>query len=547
MFPGLILLDSPPGQLPDRFASPFDHAEPHPLARRAADDLQRELREGRVVDLSILEAARGGKMFGVLVVATADNRVGYLRGFSGMLGGQWLLEGFVPPLFDPAEREAIWPESQSSVRPLEKALLESKALKELRAELVAAEVRQSLASDELRARHRENREARHRQRDGLSAASGSEEERTAARQAIDQLSRADGAEARRQKLAHQLELEGLQLRLGALESERSVLELRRAEESRALMREVHDGYTISNARGGTRPLRELFAPGEPPGGAGDCAGPKLLGQAYRLGLRPVALAEFWWGAPPLSGGRVTGAYYPSCRGKCGPLLPYMMDGLPVVASAIYGAGAIAADEPRVVFEDAWLMVVDKPVGLLSVPGRHAQLRDSVLTRLRARCADAVLVHRLDLDTSGLMLCAKDAETHVALQRQFARREVEKRYVAWLEGVIANDEGRIELALRVDVSDRPRQIHDPIYGKAAVTDWRVLERTASRTRVAFFPRTGRTHQLRVHASHAMGLGAAIVGDRLYGREDSRLMLHAEALSFIHPRTKVRVEFERAAPF
>jgi tRNA pseudouridine32 synthase/23S rRNA pseudouridine746 synthase len=311
-----------------------------------------------------------------------------------------------------------------------------------------------------------------------------------------------------------------------------------------------DGYVITNARGQRRSLCALFAPDAPPGGAGDCAAPKLLGHAYRHQLRPLALAEFWWGAAPSGGGRHPGRYYPACRGNCGVIVPFMLEGLPVEAAPLYGAGEIAPDEPRVVYEDAWLVVVDKPCGLLSVPGRSAQLRDCVLTRLRERVPEApapLVVHRLDLDTSGLLLVAKDPETHVALQRQFARGQVDKRYVAWLDGQVAGDQGVVELALRVDIQDRPRQIYDPVRGKRAVTEWRVVERTKLRTRVALYPRTGRTHQLRVHAAHPLGLRVPIVGDRLYGREGVRLLLHAEGLAFTHPRTLERLEIERPAPF
>jgi tRNA pseudouridine32 synthase/23S rRNA pseudouridine746 synthase len=228
----------------------------------------------------------------------------------------------------------------------------------------------------------------------------------------------------------------------------------------------------------------------------------------------------------------------------------MLDGLPVDDAPSWGDAPLGAEHPRVVFEDRWLVAVDKPCGMLSVPGRHARLRDSVATRLRARWPDAtgpMIVHRLDLDTSGLLLAAKDPDTHAALQQRFARREVDKRYIGWLDGVVARDAGVIDLALRVDLDDRPRQIHDPIHGKPARTEFRVTDRTADRTRVALHPRTGRTHQLRVHAAHADGLGAAIVGDRLYGRAGERLLLHAEALGFVHPHTGARVDLVVDAPF
>jgi len=340
----------------------------------------------------------------------------------------------------------------------------------------------------------------------------------------------------------------LAARVAADEAERAAIEARRAEESRALMKQVHDSYVIESFRGERRALRDLFAPGEPPGGAGDCAGPKLLGEAYRRGLRPIAMAEAWWGPPPVTGGRHEGGFYPACRGKCGPILPFMLEGLEVEAAPVFGARAIAEDEPRPVFEDDDLVIVDKPIDLLSVPGRSGALRDSVQTRLRARYPGAtgpLVVHRLDLETSGLLLAAKSDEMYALLQAQFARREIDKRYIAWLDGDVRGDGGVIELALRVDLDDRPRQIVDAAHGKAAITEWTVLARAGGRTRVAFVPRTGRTHQLRVHA--AVGLGTPIVGDRLYGTAAERLMLHAERLAFVHPRTGQRIAVEAPAPW
>jgi tRNA pseudouridine32 synthase/23S rRNA pseudouridine746 synthase len=316
------------------------------------------------------------------------------------------------------------------------------------------------------------------------------------------------------------------------------------------MRRIHDAYRVPNARGERRPLRELFTPGEPPSGAADCAGPKLLAHAYAHGLRPLALAEFWWGAPPSSGGRIAGAFYPACKDKCGPLLPFMLEGLHVASPRVFSPASAGGGELSIVFEDTWLVVVDKPSGLLSVPSRDTSVTDSVLARLRARYPHAtgpLLVHRLDLDTSGLLVAALDPDTHAALQRQFLRREVHKRYVAWIQGRVHAEQGTIDFPMRVDPHDRPRQIHDPLHGKSAVTRWQVLERRGERTRVAFFPLTGRTHQLRVHAAHPLGLGAPIVGDRLYGHEADRLLLHAESLSFTHPRTGGRLCFERPAPF
>ncbi|HEY0189550.1 MAG TPA: RluA family pseudouridine synthase [Kofleriaceae bacterium] len=576
--------EPPVGALPVVMASPFAPGEPHPLARRAADALIRWIRDQPALDAR-LQAPGGGKMFGVLVVAAPDGRVGFLRGFSGMLDGQWRVAGFAPPLYDEAARDAIWPAGQRQLRDLELGLRAhdaSPAHLALRHEHAAMVARHAAALAELQARHRAARATRHAARAALGAdaavqpgadpaalgaaaqpgadlaALGADAAAqpgadpaalgAAARHALDQASRADAAERRALDAAHAAERARLDPLLAALDAERAGLEHQRGDESRALMKQVHDSYRITSARGERRDLRALFAPGEPPGGAGDCAAPKLLGHAYRLGLRPVALAELWWGAPPATGGRHTGQFYPACRGKCGPILPFMLEGLAHAEAPIFGADA-AVGEPRTVFEDAWLLVVDKPHGLLSVPGRSGALADSVLTRLRARLPAASVVHRLDLDTSGLLILAKDLATHAALQRAFSERAVTKRYVAWLAGTPAAERGTVSLPLRVDLDDRPRQIVDPVHGKPAITDWHVLARASGRTRVALFPRTGRTHQLRVHAAHPAGLGAPIAGDRLYGTAapEPRLLLHAEALAFTHPHTGHPVELIAPAPF
>ena len=359
------------------------------------------------------------------------------------------------------------------------------------------------------------------------------------------------------------EMRGLSAERATLERDLSdgdtVLALRalddaRSARSRELLAQIQACYRFSNASGGVRGLRELFAPALPPGGAGDCAAPKLLAEAYRHGVRPLALSEFWYGAPPRSGDRRSGSFYPACHGKCGPILTHMLHGLPFDAPPVFGAAAIPASEPAPVYEDAHLLVVNKPAGLLTVPGRGSQLQDCVVTRLRARYPEVpgqMVVHRLDLDTSGLLLAAKDQATFVALQRLFSRREVTKRYVAWVDGDVRGDSGTIDLPLRTDFDDRPRQIFDPVHGKAAVTTWEVLERRDGRTLVALAPLTGRTHQLRVHCAHPSGLDAPIEGDRLYGRtapeHGERLLLHAERLSFVHPVTGALLDLHASPPF
>jgi tRNA pseudouridine32 synthase/23S rRNA pseudouridine746 synthase len=332
------------------------------------------------------------------------------------------------------------------------------------------------------------------------------------------------------------------------------LDSTRTARSRVLMQQIQDCYAFTNALNAPRALRDLFAPGEPPAGAGDCAGPKLLAQAYALKLTPIAMAEIWWGAPSATGDRRAGVFYAACRGKCFPILSHMLAGLPVDAPPVFGAAVFGPDEPRVLYEDVHLMIVHKPSGMLTVPGRSASLQDCVVSRLQARYPDLpgqIVVHRLDMDTSGLLLAAKNITTHSALQRLFSLRQIEKHYVAVLDGDVAGDHGHITLPLRPDIDDRPRNIHDPVHGKPAHTEWRVLAREGGRTRVRFTPHTGRSHQLRVHAAHPEGLNAPIVGDRLYGHtapdDDERLLLHAEELAFVHPVTGEPVHMRHAAAF
>ncbi|WP_375767552.1 RluA family pseudouridine synthase [Archangium gephyra] len=545
-----------PAEVPLRLTDPFAPSPPHALARRAAEELQRLLRHGGLasgLDLGALDAPGQGKMFGVLVVAAPDGRVGYLRGFSGMLDGRWEVDGFAPPLFDSIARDAFLPAGEAELRALGERHAEltgGEGALELRARLAEMTERHGAAIAGMRARHEANRGLRHDARQRLANGEAGDDERRAALHTLGQESRADAAERQQLEAAHQQEREVLVSALRALDTQRTGIEHQRAERSRQLWRQIAESYVIPNARGESRPLGALFAPEPPPGGAGDCAAPKLLAQAYRHGLRPLALAEFWWGAPPLTGGRLAGVYYPACRSKCGGVLPYMLEGLPVALEPLPGAAPGPVDEPRIVYEDAWLLVVDKPRGLLSIPGRHESSRDSVLVRLRRRDPEAsglLVVHALEPETSGLLLLSKDPETHAALQRQFARREADRRFVAWLDGHVARDEGVIELPLRTDREDRRRQLVDPLHGKRAITEWRVTQRSGSRTRVSLWPRTWLTHQLRVHAAHPLGLGAPVTGDRLYGGDDTHLLLHSEALTFIHPHTGARLELESPAPF
>jgi tRNA pseudouridine32 synthase/23S rRNA pseudouridine746 synthase len=547
----------PASALPARLASPFRAAPPHPLALRAAEALQARLAAGALGASAGEEAARG-KMFGVLVVQDGGGRVGFLAAFSGMLAGSWRLPGFAPPLFDEAQRDALWPAWQAELRALEvehRALTDGEEARGVQAALDALVARHAAEAAALRARHAERRALRHAERQRLSSTPhpGPEALEAQALEAQARERRAEAAEREGLAAAQAAEREALVAQGRALGERRERLEQGRAEGSRALLVRLFEGYVLPNARGETRPLLALHAPEVPPGGAGDCAAPKLFGWAYREGLRPLALAEFWWGAAPPDGSRRHGAYYPACRSKCGRVLPFMLEGLDVEPAP----EAPGPAPMRIVHEDPWLLVVDKPCGLLTVPGRHAPGRDSVQVRLQARAEGASgtqglegleVVHKLEPEVSGLLLVAKDAQTHAHLSKQSALGEAELRYVALLEGAVSGGEGTVALPLASDVEDRARQRVDAVRGKRAVTRWRVLAHEAGRTRVELEARTGRTHQLRVHAADPRGLGAPIVGDALYGTgEGPRLLLHAERLSFTHPQTGERVVLESPAPF
>ena len=325
----------------------------------------------------------------------------------------------------------------------------------------------------------------------------------------------------------------------------------RKQRSIALQQWIFEQFRLRNARGEEQDIYSIFtqtAHRNPPAGTGECAAPKLLQYAYLNNLQPLAMAEFWWGNSPKGEIRRHGHYYPACRHKCEPILNFMLQGLQVEPNPLLTSNTDAT-QLETVYEDDYLLVVNKPAGMLSVPGKTGQA--SVLTLLQERYPDVtgpILVHRLDMATSGLLLAAKDKDTHALLQKQFEGRTVKKRYIALLEGIPqAEPKGFIRLPLRPDFDNRPLQMVCYEYGKPAVTRYEIMDTENNYTRIAFYPETGRTHQLRVHAAHPEGLNCPIVGDPLYGQPADRLYLHAERLEFRHPVTGQRLQIQKEAPF
>ena len=325
------------------------------------------------------------------------------------------------------------------------------------------------------------------------------------------------------------------------------------EMSQDLQRWLFHQYQLLNARGEVKDLVDIWQSYHtreklrskyslPPGGTGDCCAPKLLQYAYQQGLRPVCMAEFWWGKSPKGLVRHHGQYYPACSGKCKPVLAWMLQGLEVDDNP--NVLRLQRHEPRTIWEDEAVAVVDKPAGMLSMPGKIGG--DSVASWAQERWPGSMLVHRLDMLTSGILLVAKTTDAYHRLQKQFEERTVKKKYLAMVEGVPKEEHGIVDLPLSSDALNRPYQTVDCEHGKRAVTEYRVVARGATAL-LALWPHTGRTHQLRVHCAHPEGLGCPIVGDELYGRKADRLYLQAQAISFVHPTTGKKMHFELPAEF
>ena len=529
-----------PATLPARFTCPFCYT-PHPLCIAAASCVQEYLATCRAWS----DELAAGKMFGVLVVRHPEGGVGFLAAFSGNLAGSNRHPYFVPPVYDMLRPGDFFRQEEAAISALNgrvARLERDPQLREAPAELERLTRQAPCALDEARTHATRSKAQRDPQR--------AEHPDEALLAALVRQSQHEKAELRRLRQRWNERLAAARARVGALTEEVVRLKDERHRRSAELQHRLFARFRMLNARGEVRDLNELFADTPqrvPPAGAGECAAPKLLQYAYVSGLRPVAMAEFWWGASPRGEVRRHGCYYPACRGKCGPILRHMLQGLDVDPNPLERPAA-ACGEPRVFWEDASLAVVCKPAGMLSVPGLGGGT--SLLAWLRDRYPHAtgpLLVHRLDMATSGLLLCAKTLDAYRRLQAQFCNRTVRKRYVALLDGAVAADEGVVELPVRADWEDRPRQRVCFEHGAPARTEYRVLSREGGVTRVALHPVTGRTHQLRVHASHPSGLDAPIVGDTLYGRGGNRLFLHAESLTFRHPFTGEELHFEFPADF
>lgn len=554
--------------LPEKFTYPF-HYVPHPLCVLAAEEVKEYIATRKEWE----EELAAGKMFGVLVVEdTQREEIGYLAAFSGNLAGRNLHPFFVPPVYDLLQPDGFFKieEEQISgingrIRELEKSDAYRKAKEKLAAGMEESKACLSRAKAELKTA-KEDRERRRKEIPPLS-----EEEQAA----LIRESQFQKAEYKRMEKEWKKRVEELEEEVACYEREMERLRTERKERSAALQQKLFEQFRMLNAKGEVKDLCAIFEETVhrlPPAGAGECALPKLLQYAYLHQWKPLAMAEFWWGASPKNEIRHHGYYYPSCKGKCEPILRHMLKGLDVEENPL--EKNIHRDtELEIVFEDKWLAVVNKPAGMLSVPGKAEEV-DSVYQRVKKMYPEAtgpMIVHRLDMATSGLLLIAKTKEVHELLQKQFEDRSIKKRYVALLDGIVGQAEsvitqieknitqlenlaaqgigktGRISLPLCLNPLDRPRQMVSEEYGKEAITEYRILEISKGYTRIAFYPLTGRTHQLRMHAAHPQGLGCPILGDELYGKKADRLYLHAEYIEFRHPISGDKICIQKEADF
>lgn len=539
--------------LPDCFTDPFFY-QPNPFSALAAQELQAYLLKEAQWDHNFgLDATQSGiaygKMFGVLVVQNASGEIGYLRAFSGKLAGKNHHPGFVPPVFDLLDENGFYRQGEDELSAMNRqieALEQDPEFQLLRLTLHAETLESAQQIAQEKQRIASAKKARQLQRDAEKDPEALQTlEATLVQQSMhDHYLLKDLKKQWKQRLEH------LQMQLDAYESALQDLKNTRKSKSAALQQRIFTQYRFLNQAGQQKSLADIFqqnTTAQPPAGAGECAAPKLLQYAFLHQLKPIAMAEFWWGASPIGEIRKHSHFYPACRGKCAPILAHMLEGIPLESHATLGSAA-ADLHIETVYEDEHLLVVLKPAGLLSVPGKS--VHDSVFFRLKQQYPDAsgpLVVHRLDLATSGLMLIAKTSAVHKNLQSQFIQRTIQKRYVALLDGLLTEEKGIIDLPLRVDLDDRPRQMVCYEHGLSARTIWEVIERRNGQTRVNFHPVTGRTHQLRVHAAHPNGLNTPIVGDELYGIPGARLMLHADRVVFLHPVSGEEMVVERSAEF
>lgn len=521
--------------LPKQFTFPF-HYTPHPLCIKAAEYVQNHL----LSHDEWQEELKRGKMMGVLVVEK-ENEMGFLAAFSGNLAHCNNHPYFVPAVYDLLSEKGFFRPEEDEISTINKKINKETHSPERKNAIEDVENIKTQANTEISA-YKQFMKASKAQRD---------EQR---KQGIDNNlliaeSQFQKAELKRIQVRWQQEIDTAKSRLDAIDNRIAQWKTERSKRSAALQERIFSHFIMLNASGESRDLCEIFVDTPqhtPPAGAGECAAPKLLQYAYTNSYHPLAMAEFWVGDSPKEEIRRHGCFYPSCKAKCEPILGWMLQGLDVEPNPL--EKQIDEAPLNVIFEDEWLIVVNKPAGMLSIPGKLSSdsLQERV-QRLRPGEEPPMIVHRLDMATSGLLIFAKTKEVHKRMQALFKTHDIKKQYTAILDGKIQINSGEIRLPLILNPKERPLQMVSFAHGKPAITRFEVVSCSEGKTRVHFYPITGRTHQLRIHAAHPEGLNTPILGDTLYGTPADRLYLHAETLDFTHPITGKHIHLATPCPF
>lgn len=529
--------------LPMRMNNPFFYT-PHPLCKLAMAEVKARLYAMAEHDCGLSEELEKGKMIGVLVAEDENGNVGYMAAFSGQIADRDTLPGFVPPVFSYLAPDGYFKTEEAEISRINKEISCMENCSEL------ARLRQDLSDTErecqaeieaykVRMAEAKLRRDEARLLGGMDAAKEAE---------LIKESQYMKAELRRLKAKCKDMIAVRQGKVEAITDRVRQLKTERQQRSDSLQRWLFGRFVMMNSRGETKNLMEIFkdtAIGIPPSGSGECCEPRLLQYAFANRLKPRAMAMMWLGNSPQGLVRNHESYYPACQGRCKPILQWMLEGIETDPDHIY-SGCDSGKKLKILYEDDDIVVVGKLAGILSVPGRSK--RDSVksmIQKMFPKAEGPLMVHRLDMATSGIMVVALNSKAYRNLQKQFATHSVRKKYVAILskhpDGIHPGQSGTISLPISPDYINHPCQRIDPVLGKEAITHW-TLE---TDTRISLYPLTGRTHQLRLHCAHPDGFGVPIKGDTLYGTPADRLYLHAETIEFVHPTTGEIMKFNLKA--
>lgn len=543
-------------KLPEKFTFPF-YYEPHPLCELAASEVQNYLQTQTDFEHNFgLDTSKEGmvigKMFGVLVVKNQQNEIGYITAVSGKLAEKNIHKKFVPPVYDMLTKDSYFLQEEGVLNCINTeldALENNTEYLTLTAQYKSERKKAAIDIQEKKELQKAAKRGRNLRKDKAQSEL-STEAYASFKEALDKESLEGKHFFNDVNRYWNHTLNSIQEKLSIFTNRIEILKEQRKTKSAALQQYLFEQYQFLNSQKEIKNLSQIFPENSEqkmPAGSGECAAPKLLQYAFSHHLKPIAMAEFWWGQSPNNEIRKHQYFYPACQGKCKPILAHMLEGIDMDTNPMLQNPAIGK-ELETIFEDEDLIVVYKPAEFLSVPGIHIQ--DSVYTRVKQQVKNIsgpIIVHRLDMSTSGLLVLAKNKKAHKNLQDQFIKKTIQKRYTALLDGMVNDDKGIINLPLRGDLDDRPRQMVCFEHGKPAETNWEVIEQKNGKTKVYFYPITGRTHQLRVHASHSLGLNIPIIGDDLYGKRSDRLYLHADTLEFSHPTTKQKMIFHKKADF